>query len=120
MTTSTPVLGDSGEKLWRSVMAKDYVLRPDELHRLEGVCKTADMVSKLEEVWVELGCPMMTKGSMGQEIIHPLIGELRAQRAALDAALVRLKLPDDDSGAGVDDVSTKARSAAAARWDRGA
>lgn len=113
-------LQDAGKAVWESIASK-YALRPDEMHRLEGVCKTADMIAKLEEVWVENGCPTETKGSMGQEVIHPLIGELRAQRAAYDAALVRLKLPDEPAGgAGEGDGSTKARKAAAARWDRGA
>jgi hypothetical protein len=102
----------AGKAVWSSIAAK-YELRADELHRLEGICKTADMIASLEGVWVEKGCPTETKGSMGQEIIHPLIGELRAQRAAFDAALVRLKLPDDESGAV---PVNQQRDAAASKW----
>lgn len=114
-----PNLHDAGQALWASVTSKGYVLRPDELARLESVCKTADMIARLEDVWAEAGFPSITSGSMGQEVIHPLIGELRAQRAALDGALVRLKLPDVGAEP-ADDGSVKARKAAAARWDRGA
>jgi hypothetical protein len=59
---------------------------------------------------------MTTKGSMGQLVIHPLIGELRAQRSARAALLRQLKLPDDASG----EVATNQnRDAANASWQPG-
>jgi hypothetical protein len=58
---------------------------------------------------------MMTTGSMGQEVIHPLIGEIRSQRAALDSSLTRLKLPDDVDGAPVN----QQRDAANSKWATG-
>lgn len=112
-------LSKSGAALWRSVASR-YELRPDELSVLEQACSTADMIAELEAARVEAGLPLMTKGSMGQEVIHPFIGELRAQRAQLARLMARLKLPDDSSGAGGGDVSSSARHAAAARWSRGA
>lgn len=104
-------LQDAGKALWSSI-ADRYVLRADEIARLEHACRTADMVAMLEAAWVEKGCPTETTGSMGQEVIHPLIGELRSQRAALDGALVRLKLPDDES----EESGNQQRDAANSRW----
>jgi hypothetical protein len=39
--------------------------------------------------------PYMSKGSMGQEVEHPLIGSIDKQRKARQAFLRQLKLPDD-------------------------
>lgn len=105
-------LQDAGKALWESIASK-YVLRADELTRLEQACKTADVLSMLEGAWAESGFPMVSKGSMGQEVIHPLIGEIRTQRGVLDRALSGLKLPDDESGAV---PVNQNRSAAQSSW----
>ena len=113
-------LGDAGKALWKRGAAQ-YGLRPDECAILEDACATTDMVTALEAAWVEAGRPMVSEGSMGQEVIHPLIGEMRAQRAYRDAALARLKLPDAPAAGGKSESSSgKARKAAAARWANGA
>lgn len=121
MTTHTPIpapdhLGAVGVDLWDSIASK-YALRPDELARLDLACITAEALSTLDKAWRDLGSPMVTRGSMGQEVIHPLIGELRAQRAALEGMLVRLKLPDLDAG----DVPAvnQQRDAANTKWATG-
>lgn len=93
-------LGASGRALWASIAPK-YRLRPDELARLESACKVADVLGRLEQAWAEAGHPMVSKGSMGQEVIHPLIGEIRTQRGALDRMLAGLKLPDEAAGESV-------------------
>lgn len=111
-------LHDAGAALWSSYA--DYELRPDERVHLMNACRTADMIAALDARWVELGCPDVTTGSMGQEVIHPLIGEKRQQQDALDRAIARIKLPDAESGAPVESASDKARRAAVARWSRGA
>jgi hypothetical protein len=81
------------------------------------------VIAALEKAWADDGRPMTTKGSMNQLVIHPLIGEIRQQRAYRDAALARLKLPDVPASGSVAgkpaDASTKARKAAAARWASG-
>lgn len=108
-------LGDAGTALWKSIAPK-YVLRPDEFARLEAACRTADAIAMLEEAWRESGYSMTSRGSMGQEVIHPLIGELRTQRSALASLLAGLKLPDDESGeAGVN----QQRDAANSKWATG-
>lgn len=108
-------LRDAGQALWVSIASR-YVLRADEQTRLEQACKTADVLSMLEAAWAESGFPMVSKGSMGQEVIHPLIGEIRTQRGALDRALIGLKLPDDESGA---PAVNQQRDAAVSKWATG-
>jgi len=103
-------LGAGGKRVWQSV-ADTYELRPDELTTLEDVCRITDMIDALTGVWTEAGAPSITCGSMGQEVIHPLIGEIRSQRMARNALWRQLKLPD----AG-DSAVNQHRSAAQSRW----
>jgi hypothetical protein len=105
-------LESAGSALWRDVVA-GYDLRVDERVVLEAACKTADMIATLDKAWGELGKPFITRGSMGQDVIHPLIGERRNQQAQLAALLGKLKLPDDAGGSG---ESNQQRSAAQSRW----
>ena len=69
-------LSKAGEALWDSIAGK-YELRPDEQATLLGAARAADMIAALREAWDDAGRPMLTRGSMGQDVIHPLIGELR-------------------------------------------
>jgi len=108
-------LQPAGKALWASIASK-YVLRADEVTRLEQACKTADVLAMLEDAWSELGYPMVSKGSMGQEVIHPLIGEIRTQRASIASLLAGLKLPDDESG---EVAVNQQRDAANSKWATG-
>jgi hypothetical protein len=116
MSTVKPpkALQQAGKALWESIASK-YVLRSDEVSRLEQACKTADVISMLEDAWRELGFPMVSVGSMKQEVIHPLIGEIRTQRTSLASLLAGLKLPDDESEAPVN----QQREAANSKWATG-
>jgi hypothetical protein len=116
-TPKAPVgLGKAGKAQWSSI-AGSYKLRPDEFTVLEDVCRTADMILALSEAWVEDGSPMTAKGSTGQLVIHPLIGEIRSQRSARAALLRQLKLPDADEAP----AANQHRSAAQSKWSaRGA
>jgi hypothetical protein len=106
-------LGAAGEAQWSAVAGK-YTLRPDEVTVLEDVCRTADMISALAKAWADDGSPMVTKGSMGQQVIHPLIGEMRSQRAARAMLLRQLKLPDGDEVP----ATNQHRSAAVTKWQQ--
>lgn len=108
-------LSISGKSLWSDVVSK-WDLRPDELRVLSSACTAADMEAEFLTAWVELGRPYMSKGSMGQEVEHPLIGSIDKQAKAKASHLARLKLPDDEGEA--DERSTQARAAANARWSR--
>lgn len=104
-------LDTAGKALWGDVVAK-YDLRVDELAVLEAACKTADMIATLDREWDALGKPFLTRGSMGQDVIHPLIGERRAQQSAQAALFRQLKLPDESGTA----ASNQQRDAAQSRW----
>ena len=106
-------LGNAGKAEW-SAIAGSYKLRADEFTVLEDVCRTSDMIAALSKAWVDDDSPMTAKGSMGQLVIHPLIGELRVQRAARAALLRQLKLPD------ADDVpaANQHRDAANTKWSK--
>ena len=108
-------LQSAGKALWESIASK-YVLRADEVSRLEQACKTSDVIAMLEDSWRDLGFPMVSKGSMGQEVIHPLIGEIRTQRASIASLLAGLKLPDDEAGA---EPVNQQRDAANSKWATG-
>lgn len=104
----------AGKAFWGEVISK-YDLRVDELAVLESACKTADMIATLDKEWDALGKPFLTRGSMGQDVIHPLIGERRAQQSQLAKLLGQLKLPDDPANpAGA--TPNQQRGAAQSRW----
>jgi hypothetical protein len=115
--TSTAPIGlmAAGRDLWDSISGK-YALRPDEQATLLGACRAADMIASLRAAWAAMDMPMLTTGSMGQDVIHPLIGELRAQEAQKAALLARLKLPDDESG---EVPVNQQRDAANSKWATG-
>lgn len=108
-------LGDAGRELWRSIVPA-YQLRADELRVLADACRVADACAELEDA--KVGQPLVTRGSMGQEVISPYVMELRQQRAQLAALLRQLRLPDEPSGVRSSATSDQARKAAAARWSR--
>lgn len=107
-------LSESGAALWTDVVAK-WDLRPDELRVLSSACVAADMEHEFLQAWIDLGRPYMSKGSMGQEVEHPLIGSIDKQSKTKAALLRQLRLPDDSAGA-AEERSTAARAAANARW----
>lgn len=106
-----PNLASGGRKLWQNV-AGTYELRADELATLEDACRITDMIDELNKAWAADGCPMTAKGSTGQLIIHPLIGEIRAQRMARNRLFSQLKLPDEPGAA----RPNQQREAAQSRW----
>lgn len=112
-------LSKAGAKLWREIVTTGaYDLRPDELRILEDACREADLIDEMEAARRDL--PYMVKGSQGQDVINPIISELRQHRATLTSMLAKLKLPDDaEADAGErdhDPRATNARNAANARW----
>jgi len=113
---SPSTLADAGLALWTEVTTA-YDLRADELVALEFACTARDMESEFRKAWMDLGRPYMSKGSMGQEVEHPLIGSIAKQAKACDTFLRQLKLPDDPGG----ERPNQQREAAQSRWaQRGA
>lgn len=109
---ATPdTLGESGRAVWAAITSK-YDLRADELLTLENACAATDMIAELESDWSAEGRPKTARGSTGQLTIHPLIGEIRAQRADRDRCWRQLKLPDD----AVEGATNQNRAAGQSRW----
>lgn len=109
-------LRDAGTSQWEEITSR-YALRPDELTVLASACKAIDRLDLVERAWADLGMPMMSTGSMGQEVTHPLLAEQQKLEAHLAGLLARLKLPDTLAAV---NPSSGARKAADARWSRGA
>lgn len=89
-------LGEAGARLWDSIASK-YALRPDELHVLEAACLAEDRTENMRALLTTT--PMLTTGSTGQVVVHPLVAEIRAHEAQVASLLVKLKLPDESGPA---------------------
>ena len=114
MSTTAPAgLGRAGKALWKGI-AGVYELRADELRVLEDAASEADLVEQLKDGMVDQ--PLIVRGSQGQEVINPLVSELRQHRATLSALLRQLKLPDEGQSEAA--ISNQARAAANTRWAR--
>lgn len=119
-TTAPGGLDEEGAALWRKVTVS-YALRADELVTLESACRATDRIVRMRD---QLGDQVITTGSMGQVVVHPLVAEIRAHEAQVTSLLARLKLPDlpaDGAGSaaapGAEGTrSTSARAAAQTRW----
>lgn len=112
-----PELARGGRALWREV-AKNRDLRPDEARILLDCCHEVDIIDDLQGALKD--APRTVRGSQGQEVIHPLIAELRMHRQTLHSLLRGLSLADNDTSA--DDAFRSSREAATvlahARWSR--
>lgn len=84
-------LGDAGRFVWDSTMDA-YDLRADEIVVLESLCREVDLV---DEMWREVrASSFLIEGSQGQQVLNPLLAELRQHRALVSALCGRLSLPD--------------------------
>lgn len=109
-------LQQGGRALWVAVTEK-YELRRDELRVLEDACHEADLVDTMAAALA--GGDLMITGSQGQQVVNPLVSELRQHRNTLAGLMRQLKLPEDgDAEREAGERSTKARAAANARWSR--
>jgi hypothetical protein len=105
-----------GLSLWDDITAM-YDLRPDELRVLGAACFEVDLISRMQVQSISEN--LIVTGSQGQPVANPLVQELRQHRSTLRGLLGQLKLPDED-GRAASSRSEQARSAANARWQRGA
>ena len=104
-----------GRALWDGVL-EVYDLGPHELAILEDACREADIVARLDTE-LRAAPSLIVAGSMGQDVEHPLVKEVRQHRATKAQLLSKLNLPDEDGEAS---RSSAARSLAHARWRRSA
>lgn len=108
-----PFVSADARELWDET-TKTYELSTHEKFILKGACRALDKISDISEDLE--GAELVSKGSMGQDVANPLLGEQRAQQAAFDRAMKQLDLPDADGSSSESPRSTSAREAAAARW----
>lgn len=100
-------------ELW-SETADIYELSAHERLILKGACIALDKIDAIQDELID--APLISKGSMGQDVSNPLLGELRQTQAAFDRAMKQLALPDADGEDKGAERSSSARKAAAARW----
>lgn len=109
-------LGSAGRRFWKQATA-DFEFSPGELSLLEEACHEKDLLEQLRRVMD--ASDVVTEGSQGQEVSHPLLAELRLHRVAYIRLISALNLPADDTP-GARDLSRarsqSARKAALARW----
>lgn len=86
---------------------------PDEVERLELIRATADELAVLESAWEteKANGRLMIRGSRNQDVVNPLVAEMRAQRAQLDRLVSKMVV---ESGP-VMSASERGRHAANAR-----
>lgn len=103
-------LKDRGVSLWKAYTVK-HEFRPDELLWLETACRASDRLVVMDSELAALG--YMSKGSTGQDVVNPLVAEIRATEAHRDNALKRLGIPDE----GDESVAVNQnREAGKSRW----
>ena len=90
-------LGPEGKKLWTGVIGEfDLAYEPHKIRILTDACKTADLIKRLDDAAAK--APLTVRGSMGQEVINPLIAQSQTARGQLAQLLTRLNFaaPEDD------------------------
>lgn len=88
-------LGNAGRALWKATVGQ-YELTAHEQRLLGQACATLDTIAELDAQVDADG--VMSTGSMGQQVLHPAVAELRQQRLAFSRMLSQLALPDPEGG----------------------
>ncbi len=87
-------LGTEGQKLWTGVIGEfNLAYEPHKVRILTDACKT-DLIKRLDDAAVK--APLTVKGSMGQEVINPLIAQAQTARMQLAQLLARLNFTQED------------------------
>jgi hypothetical protein len=114
-------LGVSGRRLWREIVADaaqdGLELVATERFWLHSACKLVDQAAAIEAALKD--APLYMKGSMGQDVSNPLLGELRQLHLAINQTLARLKL-DVAEAPGIVPGVNQGRRAINTRWRGGA
>jgi hypothetical protein len=107
-------LGPRGAALWNEVTT-DYDIDGEGVSFLMAACLTADELHRLEGALAQ--SDVVTKGSAGQPVAHPLLEAVRKHRELLVSLMARLNL---SAGSDWDNLtaSERSRKAALARWQR--
>lgn len=110
-------LGKTAAKFWVDT-TKVYELSAHEALILESACRELDIIDRLEESLRD--ADLVVRGSMGQDVAHPLLAEVRQHRSSFTGLVKALKLPDTEAEEPRSPRSMQAQAAANARWSRGA
>lgn len=105
-------LGEVGQILFDTITA-DYEYDEDEMTIFYSICRTVDVMDRLESAIEEKGT--WVRGANGAESLNPAIQELRMQRKDLVALWKSLGHLDQSEPM---TTTARARKAARARWDR--
>ncbi|OAT69579.1 hypothetical protein AWB85_20280 [Mycobacteroides immunogenum] len=82
-----------GKKLWTEITRiYDLSAEPHKRRLLRDACEMADLIDTLDKAMV--GKPLTVKGSMGQQVINPLVSQVQQAREALARQLSRLNFAD--------------------------
>lgn len=112
-------LGEDASEFWDEVTGK-YGLRPDELRVLRDVCKMMDTIERLEDE--ASTADLYLEGSMGQQVLNGVFGELRQHKLSLGRLMAQLKLPDSGGATGrasaAGSRSEAGRNLVAMRWNK--
>ena len=111
-------LGEAGVDLWNRLVSEySFDDAPEKELILAQAAHCADTIAMLADLVFSAGADIRVRGSQGQPVLAPEIGELRAQRTQLAALLRALALPsgDEESEGGLS-RSDIGRLGAAARW----
>lgn len=111
--TAPSGLSAKARRYWRSI-ADRYELDAHEGRILEDICREIDVIEQLQATF-DADPRITARGSMGQEVINPVLDELRKRRTALATLMKSLKLPDGEAAGS---ASAQASAAATARWQR--
>ena len=106
-------LGPRGRQFW-DLTLQIYGLNSGELLLLQETCRTLDVLDQLDAAVRNAG-PLST-GAAGQAVVHPAVGEARAQRITLHRLLSALNLPDAQGDTVQSARTTTAKTAARVRW----
>ena len=85
-------LEQAGKRLWRAVTG-ELELAAHEQELLRQACATADLIAAASAVLA--GGDMVSEGSMGQPVGHPMIAVVADQRRLLAMLLRAVTAPDD-------------------------
>ena len=107
--------GEAGQALWDGLNAplesgEALIFRPDERPLVVELCHLVDDLAEIRETLAEV--PLLAKGSMGQDRVHPLRDELHATSRRVESLVKTLRVPDEFP------VSDSARELAERRWAR--
>ncbi len=107
-------LGAAGRRLWRE-LTDAYEFSPGELETVRQACRVSDVLDRIDRALVD--ADVVTKGSRGQPVRHPLLDASVDNRALLDQLLRSLALPMPGESEGLR-RSPQQAAAAQARWRR--